>query len=227
MRKTNVRQHTRTLKGRPVNVIRHERRLQEQLGRVGATGMSQASKVVKEMRAWKVAKREPLVDDLVKATVSYPTALFREPTPIGTDISRAEALKEEIEKTKAFIKLQPFSKPRLNEQEVLLLRRRMNDGKISEKEALAVMPRDGWELESDQVEKGRKWLMNIWKNRYGIVKQSSPFEHKQEAALQSFRTAKLVGFESDDGNFFYPRYRVIGTHGQFDYTVKGGDIKFY
>lgn len=201
--KTNVRQHTRKVKGRPINVIRHQRRVEEQLGRVGRVNLP---------------KRKPLFDEFVKSTVSFPTAIFKEPPP------KSEVV-EETEEVAAH--LQPFAKRQLTELDVHLLSRRMNDGKISEEEAIAIMPRDGWELESDQVEKGRKWLNNIWKNRYGIVKSSSPFEHQQEAALQSFRTAKLVGMESDDGKYFYPRYRIIGTQGRFDYSVKGGNIKFY
>ena len=262
VRKTNVRQHTRRVKGRPVNVIRHERRVQEQLGRVGKMTLP---------------KREPLADELIKSTVSFPTALFREPPKkedlVDSIIAYEQdelGMKEEIElfsklvkngqawtlqghygrtakqlieagyldsqgnilnKAKSMpkkkIQVEPFMKQQLTELDVHLLSRRMNDGKITEEEAIAIMPRDGWDLEADQVEKGRKWLNNIWKNRYGIVKQSSPFEHKQEAALQSFRTAKLVGMESDDGSYFYPRYRIIGTNGQFDYSVKGGNIKFY
>ena len=45
VRKTNVRQHTRKVKGRPVNVVRHQRSLQpESLGRVGYIPMNERNK---------------------------------------------------------------------------------------------------------------------------------------------------------------------------------------
>lgn len=241
MRKTNVRQHTRKVKGRPVNVIRHERRVEEQLGRIGKIPLP---------------KREPLLDEFVKSTVSFPTQLFKEPPKSAREagmIFRDEVEKRSGSVDKALLEIvdtglgqyklrvrsrehgvnveipynqnvAPFMKLDLTEKEVLLLKRRINSGKITVEDALKVKPEEGWNLTPDQTEKARKWLKNQWKTPLGIERANNPFGYREEAAINTLTSMSLVDFYSPRGNYYYPVYNAYGTQGNFDYTVIGGDI---
>jgi len=241
VRKTNVRQHTRRVKGRPVQVVRHQRSLKPQLGRVGKV---------------RLPKREPLLDEFIKATVSMPTQLFREPPKSPREAGEVfrkaveektgsvdETLLEIVNLGEGQHKLRvrsrkhgvnvempynqnvaPFMKLDLTEKEVLLLKRRINSGKLTVEEALKVKPEEGWNLTPEQTEKARKWLKNQWKTPLGVERANNPFGYREEAAINTFKSVSLVDFYSPRGNYYYPVYNAYGTDGNFDYTVIGGDI---
>lgn len=114
-------------------------------------------------------------------------------------------------------------KRKLNEREVNLLKMRLTHGQIKDPR----IPDSGYELTQDQVEKGRRWLMNLWVTPKGVERKNNPFGDREKAALKSFRTIKLIDFYNAGNryfSFYVPVYEVISTHSGFQYVVYGGQI---
>jgi hypothetical protein len=66
----------------------------------------------------------------------------------------------------------------------------------------------------EQVEKGKNWLMKN-KRSLGL---------REEEALKTLETIRLVEFYSENGRYYYPVYRVSGKETGFEYYVSGGQI---
>jgi len=119
-------------------------------------------------------------------------------------------------------------KTKLNEREVNLLKRRMNDPKIASKIGDEYGDSGGYDLTVDQIQKGYKWLMNQWVTPKGVVRKNNPFGNREMWILSNFKTIRLSDFY-DIGAFrrvVVPMYTVYAANGSaFDYVVSGGTIK--
>lgn len=229
MKKTTVRAHTRRVKGDRVPVVRHQRSVKESLGRVGREERPLRLRY-KYTDIW----NRPVYEDMNnKRTIVFVDGVPHTVTSTGEpDVPIKQAFKggykqeqtDSTTRSAAAQGVEPFMKTELTEREVLLMKRRINSKKITVQEALEAMPDDGWALTQEQTEKGRKWLTNQWKTPLGVERVNNPFGYREQAAIQTLRSFKLVDFYSPRGNYYYPVYRAEGTEGSFTYTVIGGDI---
>ena len=125
-----------------------------------------------------------------------------------------------------------YDKGYLTESEVLLLKSRLNNGKITHDEI--PFPEDGFNLTPEQVDKGYKWLMNLWVTPTGKERKNNPYGWREMETLKNFKTIKLIEF-TDRANYYQhqigirnhtPYYEVIAKNGMgFDYLVEGGEIQ--
>ncbi len=124
-----------------------------------------------------------------------------------------------------------YLKTKLTEQEVRLLLRRLNSGKISIKDINKnknFYEGLGYDLTDNQVKKAYKWLYNLAYTPKGKEKVNSPFGYREQYVLDNFKTVKLIDFYPERyGNkiYYYPVYKVVSKDNKgFDYYVKGGKI---
>lgn len=116
-------------------------------------------------------------------------------------------------------------KQKLTGREVNLLRRWLNEGKIP----LSQVRSGGYALTPDQVEKGRKWLMNLWVTPKGVERKNNPFGYREQAILETFQTIRLAQF-TDISRYrapfpiIVPVYEVVGKDDSFMYYLSGGKI---
>lgn len=116
-----------------------------------------------------------------------------------------------------------FRKTKLNEREVNLLKRRINDGKISYRELGFI----DYDLTADQVKKGYSWLMNQWKTPKGVERKNNPFSYREQHILQNMKTIRLTGFYNAGNrymSYMTPIYSVYSNDMKFDYIINGGKI---
>lgn len=117
----------------------------------------------------------------------------------------------------------------LTEKDCNLLFRRMNNGKKDEIDFTPIWDNCGIDLTPEQSEKGRKWLMSLYKTPSGKERINNPFGYREIAALENFSHCKLIDY-FDAGNawihFYVPVYQVVGGAGapSFDYYMKCGQI---
>jgi len=114
-------------------------------------------------------------------------------------------------------------KQKLTEQEVNLMKKRLNDGKVD----VHRMREGGYALTPDQVAKGKAWLMDKWRTTRGVERKNCPFGYREMAALETFKTIRLIDWYdmSRYGRqpFYVPVYEVVGKDGYFQYYVGGGE----
>ena len=114
----------------------------------------------------------------------------------------------------------------LSEQQVNLLKRRLNDGKITPNEIIG----DGkaWRLTPEQTEKGLKYLMSLWKTPTGKEKEMSPFGFRETNVLENFSRFEVIDFYNNNTyqqqqmgiNNYQPLYRVVAKDGSsFEYYM--------
>lgn len=119
-------------------------------------------------------------------------------------------------------------KTKLNEREVNLLKRRMNDPKIAPMIEYEFGNDGGYNLTADQIQKGYKWLMNLWKTPKGAERKNNPFGNREMWILSNFKTIRLSDFYNIGafGRFVVPMYTVYAKDGSaFDYVVSGGALR--
>jgi hypothetical protein len=122
-------------------------------------------------------------------------------------------------------------KKTLTEQEVNLMMRRINSGKLAtlhENRQLSHVqvkfPDEGFKLTKSQQEKGYKWLMNLWKTPRGIERKNNPFGWREQDVLDNFEEIRLIDVYSDRGYYYVPYYRVESKDSSFEYCIYGGQI---
>jgi hypothetical protein len=126
-----------------------------------------------------------------------------------------------------------YESPVLSEREILLVKRRLNDGKVSISAVMEKSPDEGWKITPEQTQKGLAWLMNQWKSPKGVERKNNPFGYREEEILKNFKEFRLVDFY-DNANYYQaqagiknyiPLYEVISKDGDgFQYYVVGGKI---
>ena len=116
------------------------------------------------------------------------------------------------------------AKETLTEQEVNLIKRRLNAGKL---DASEMWKDDGWKLTPEQNAKGKEWLFKLYKTPRGVERENMPYGYRETAILDSLEEIRLKEFY-DAGNayvsFYVPEYVAYGAEGSFEYYVSGGEI---
>lgn len=83
------------------------------------------------------------------------------------------------------------------------------------------------ELTQDQVAKGKKYLLNLYKSPTGKERSNNPFGYREQVILEQMTGITLRGFH-DAGNFFrsfyVPLYKVDSPNNSMEYYVSGGKI---
>ena len=110
-------------------------------------------------------------------------------------------------------------KQTLTEREILLLKRRLNDGKINPDDIFQI--RSSFKLTDEQEKKGLKFLKNEWENKTGGERKNNPFGQREIHVLENFDNFKLIDFYDTSTfyqtqlgiKFYVPIYRVIGKDG--------------
>jgi hypothetical protein len=114
----------------------------------------------------------------------------------------------------------------LTEGDILLIKRRLNDGKLKADDVF--IPDDGWKLTPEQTEKGLNFLMKQWKGKSGAVSKNSPYGYREEDVLANFKEFRLTGFydtATAEANrigihYYQPIYSVISKDGAgFEYVM--------
>jgi len=117
-----------------------------------------------------------------------------------------------------------INKTILTENEVNLIKRRLNDGKIKIEDL-----KEEYDLTSDQIQKGKSYLMNQWKSPTGKVRANNPFGYRETNILEDFKTINLYGFHNI-GNytpFYVPIYSVRSSNNGFEYYVDYKGVNIY
>lgn len=109
----------------------------------------------------------------------------------------------------------------LKEKEVLLLKRRLNDGKITPDEIFGENFDKAFRLTDEQEKKGLKWLNNLRRTKTGAERENNPFGAREEYVLDNFDRFELVDFY-DNANYYQaqvgrhnyqPLYEVVAKDG--------------
>lgn len=85
---------------------------------------------------------------------------------------------------------------------------------------------NGLDLSTDQVEKGKAWLLNQWKTPKGAERKNNPYGYREQDAIENLVTITLKGYY-DIGTyghkFYVPLYDVYSKDGYgFEYSIKNG-----
>ncbi len=108
----------------------------------------------------------------------------------------------------------------------------LNNGTEEQKQEIKDLFNDsnfeGITLSDVQREKGRDWLLNLWKTPTGAERKNNPFGYREQRALENFDTIQLKGYY-DAGNYhrsyYIPLYDVYAKDGYgFEYYFNGGKI---
>ena len=123
-----------------------------------------------------------------------------------------------------------YAKKEMTEQEVNLMMRRINAGKIAPYEIFAKNKNldngYGIELSDEQNKKGLTYLRDKWKTPTGTERKNNPFGSRETAVLEDTNARiTLQDFYSERGNWYAPMYSVSSKNGAFDYVVVGGEVK--
>ena len=120
----------------------------------------------------------------------------------------------------------------LTEQQVNLIKRRMNDKKFSPSDIFS--GEKNYKLTMDQEQKGLSWLKDKWLTPKGKERQDNPFGFREQNIIKNFSHYELIDYY-DDVNYvqaqagiknYQPLYRVNAKDGNhFDYYISGGKIK--
>lgn len=122
----------------------------------------------------------------------------------------------------------------LTEQQINLLKRRLNDGKIKHSDIFGESGEKVFRLTPEQTRKGLKWLMNKWKTPRGVERKNNPFGYREQNVLENFSHFELADFhnnvnywQSQSGiNNYVPVWDVIGKGNiGFQYYMEGGEPK--
>jgi hypothetical protein len=140
------------------------------------------------------------------------------------------AVKEEKEKAKKNLFLQEIKdRGEITEKELLLVKRRINDGTYTSKEAydMLIGDNDGIKLTSDQQQKGYKWLYNKGFTSKGETRENSPFGYREEEILKNYSGIRLKDFYDaghQDFKNVTPLYEVEGNDTSFEYYYHNGEV---
>jgi len=137
------------------------------------------------------------------------------------------AVKVDKEKEKKKLFLQDIKKKgTITEQELLLVKRRLNDGTYEWKD---VEEFTDLKLTPEQNEKGIKWLRTMGWGKTGVERSNTPFGYREEEAIKNFKEFKLNSF-TNIANYqgmknYVPVYDVYTKEGYgFQYYLNGGII---
>ena len=117
------------------------------------------------------------------------------------------------------------NKGEITEQEILLIKRRLNDGTYKYENIKPLFEDgEGLKLTQEQQDKGKAWLLDKWKSPTGKVRENSPYGYREEKILSENHELRLKDFYDDargDYHYYSPYYEIGGM----EYYVKGGEIQ--
>lgn len=109
----------------------------------------------------------------------------------------------------------------ITEREILLLKRRANNG---DRDAANFYPGSDRVIEvtNEQSEKAFKWLYNLYKTPTGKERKNNPFGYREMDILDNYKGERFtfVGFY-DAGNRFYSYYIPIYELNGMEYYYNG------
>lgn len=113
----------------------------------------------------------------------------------------------------------------INEKEINLIKRRLNDGKLRIRDIDFLSDGDVI-VGKQQYSKGIKWLKNLYITPTGKMRKNNPFGRREIDVLESAKYIEVIGFENVSfwSKFYVPHYSVVGYEGSFDYYVNGGKV---
>jgi hypothetical protein len=122
-------------------------------------------------------------------------------------------------------KINFLEKDTLTEQEVLLAKRRLNDGKITQEQIFG-KEFEPKQLTKEQTKKGKEWLDNQRKTPFGVERKNNPFGLREEEILDKMDRIELKEFHDasryGQNSYYIPIYRVYGNEGDyFEYYYDG------
>jgi hypothetical protein len=126
------------------------------------------------------------------------------------------------------------NKGTITEGEILLIKRRLNDGNYTEKEVReALQDSEGYvsyKLTPEQKQKGKEYLIEQYKSPKGVERKNNPFGYREMNALDNFEDISFEGFYDNSNAYtknYVPLYYVKGSDGSsFEYYIdyKGVNI---
>jgi len=118
-----------------------------------------------------------------------------------------------------------FKSKSISEQEINLLKRRLNAGE--KVEGLEYMIDDEISLTGDQNAKGKKYLKNVFRTPKGAERKNHPFGYREQEAIDSLKEFYFAGFHNPSffGKNFQPVYTAVGKDANFDYQLAGGKLE--
>lgn len=123
-------------------------------------------------------------------------------------------------KTEQLLKLIE-SENKISEKHILLLKNRMNRG---EKIDLSVIYDNEILLTDEQTEKGKKFLLNLFKSPLGKIRKNNPFGYREQEVLENLEGFTLKGFYNAGNRYidnYIPLYEVFGKGVTFEYYYNG------
>ena len=113
----------------------------------------------------------------------------------------------------------------ITEQEVLLIRRRLNHGVYNWDDVEVLQ---NLKITPEQTNKGLTWLKNKGWTPRGIERKNSPFGYREEDAIETFKEFRLDSFTNRNNYFqqennifnWLPVWNVIGKKNSFQYIVE-------
>jgi hypothetical protein len=146
-----------------------------------------------------------------------PTSKVKEQNSFEVETPKKDSKKVFLEEIK--------NKGEITEQELLLIKRRLNDGTYKYSDVKPLFEDgEGLKLTPEQSAKGKAWLLDKWKTPTGKVRENSPFGYREEKILEEEHEMYLKDFYDDargDYHNYYPYYEIGGM----EYYVKGGEIQ--
>ena len=112
-----------------------------------------------------------------------------------------------------------YEKKKITEQEINLIKRRLNNNKLS----ITKLYGRAWKITKEQTIKGLNYLQNQWKTPKRLERKTNPFGYRETKVIENFKSFELTGFfdranqlQSELGiKFFVPVYKVIDKKGNY------------
>lgn len=119
----------------------------------------------------------------------------------------------------------------LDENEVLLLKRRLNTGKLTQDDIFGKDWDKEYLLSPDQNKKGYDWVYDQYKTPAGKERKNNPLGYREQEVVENFSHFTLDSFQDtafgySGVHFYVPVYRMHSKDGKsFSYYVSGGEMK--
>jgi hypothetical protein len=112
--------------------------------------------------------------------------------------------------------------PLMTEQELNLVKRRLNDGTMDVHKFWEDRNSEPIQLTEAQNKKGYDWLKNLWVTPTGKEREMSPFGYREEQVMRNFDHIEVIDFydmsRTSDFHNYVPLYSVVAKDGSaFDY----------
>jgi len=113
----------------------------------------------------------------------------------------------------------------ISEREIMLLKRRKNDGKEIDE---SLFWNEEIKCEPEQFEKGLAWLKNQWQTPKGAERKNNPFGYREQKIIETAKHFTFDDFYNAGNayqNYYVPIYALVGKENSFQYYVNGKGIQ--